>query len=159
MTTGMPTRAEVRQYLSDTPLKNFKYDDQFFTDADIDIALKWALERFYSLPPVDTVNVVKIPSYILLMGTIAQLFKRQALSSAINYNPGISENGINIPEGEDAQIFDAIAQKYDAEFSNAAYAFKQAYNIKQALSSIKSPFNRYKSCRPNQWDWNGDSGS
>ena len=155
MTTGMPTRPQVRKYLSDFPWKNFKYDDQFFTDDDIDVSLNWALERFYALPPVDHVQAAIIPMYILLMGTIAQLFTRASLSASINYNPGISENGINIPEGEDAQIYDSIAAKFDAMFEKGAYAFKQAYNIKQSLSSMRSPYNRYKRYRPQQWDWNG----
>ena len=144
ITRGLPSRKEVREYLKDFPWENFKYEDEYFTDDDIDVSLKWAEERLGTLPPMDQMTVSEMPKYIMLNGTIAQLFKRAYIKATINYNPGIVENGINIPLGEEAQMFYGMYQNLDAEFSREATAFKKANNIKKALTGIESPYAKMK---------------
>jgi len=139
---GIPSVTEVREYLKDYPFKNFKYEDEFFSDAEIISASNWAEQRFYALPPIDNVAVTDIPIYIMLIGVVAQLFKSAYINATINYNPGISENGINVPTGEDANMFFNLHGFFDKEFSVVATQFKQSMNIKASLSSIRSPYNR-----------------
>ncbi len=142
MSKGWPSPKEVREYLEDFPFKNFKYEAEFFSDPDIRLGTKWAKERFEALPPVDAVNVNSLPKYISLMGIIAQLFKIKYLNASINYSPGIQENGINIPEGEDSGIFKELFRRFDEEFSRDAISYKQAVNIKGSLTSIRSPYSK-----------------
>jgi len=144
ITYGLPARIDVRRYLKDFPWENFKYEDEYFTDDDIDLALQWAEERLGTLPPLDNIAVSAVPKYIMLNGTIAQLFKRAYIKATINYNPGIVENGINIPLGEEAQMFYGLYQNLDAEFAREAVAFKKASNIKKALTGIQSPYEQMK---------------
>ena len=138
----MPTIQEVRDYLTDFPWNNFKFEDEFFSDDDIKLSTKWAGERFLAMPPKDNVGIAEVPKYICLTGIIAQLFKRKYISATINYNPGITENGINIPEGEDAGIFEKLHLNFDDQFQREGIAFKQNRNVTKSLTSIRSPYDR-----------------
>jgi len=137
------TVGAVREYLKDYPFANYKYDDEIFSDDDIVIAVKWAIKRVDSVPPFDARKSTEFSEYTMLIGTIAQLFKRLVLNRTVNYDPGIVENGINVPLGEELQVFKEIADEYDTSFMQSIKLEKQAKNVEDSYTSINSPYNRY----------------
>jgi hypothetical protein len=139
-----PSVPSVRKYLEDYAIKNMKYNDKFFTDDDIQTGINYAILRANALPPVDSgLPGGVLPEYILLMGTISELFMMKYLNATINYAPGINENGINLPIGEEAGVYQAVAERYGQQFEMLVSRYKAAKTTIDSMKHLKSPLDRY----------------
>lgn len=138
---SLPTTLEVRQYLMDFPLLNLKYDDEIFSDDDIERATYWATERVASIPPFRSVTLAEVPKETMLNGILGQLFKMKYLNLSMNYAPGIIENGLNIREGELAPIYEKLFIQFDGAFQQEISDYKKAAGMVGSLSRIRSPYN------------------
>lgn len=138
---ALPTTLEVRNYLSDYPLKNLKYDDEVFSDTDIERASYWAGKMLDTIPPFRDMGVADVPDYIMLDGILAQLFKMKYLNLSNNYAPGIIENGLNIREGELAPIYENLWKTFENSFAGQVSNYKKASGLRGSLTKIRSPYN------------------
>ena len=87
---ALPTTAEVRAYMTDYAIKNFKYDDEVFEDNDIIRATSWAVERVSAIPPYrQSTTAAVIPKWVMLTGILAQLFNMKYIHYSLNSAPGI----------------------------------------------------------------------
>jgi hypothetical protein len=140
---ALPTVAEVRAYMSDYPIKNFKYDDYVFEDADITRAITWASERVSAIPPFrESTTAANIPKWIMLTGVLAQLFNMKYIHYSLNYAPGIVENGLNIREGELAPIFQNLFTSFDGAFESMVNKYKVGEGLRGSYTRVKSPYDR-----------------
>ncbi len=139
---ALPTTAEVRAYMTDYAIKNFKYDDEVFEDNDIIRATSWAVERVLAIPPYrQAATVAVIPKWVMLTGILAQLFNMKYIHYSLNSAPGIVENGLNIREGELAAVYEKLFYQFDNAFEQQVIKFKTGEGIKGSYSHIKSPYN------------------
>ena len=140
----MLTVNEIREYIKDFAPDNYKYDDIIFSDDDIEVAIKWANKDVAILQPSSHLTAKDIPESIMLTGVLYRLFDRLAINRALNFDPGIQENGINLPLGEELQLYQQLAGNYKSKFEQELYNFKQNVNIMGALTAIRSPADRFK---------------
>lgn len=150
------TIRDIRNFLMDQAFKNFKYNDKFFSDSEITQAIADTEEMFDDLPPLESViDHTSAPKYILRFGVVGFLFTYKAFNEKINFNPGISENGINIPAGEAATIYDKIANDYMGQFEYRSTQYKVAKNTAALLNSssaLGSPY-RTRTTSANSSGW------
>jgi hypothetical protein len=140
----LPSISEVRDYLSDNAMDNIKFDDEIFTDHQIQTAMNWAEERLSIIGPIDSITSGEVPKYGMLVGIIAQLFRIKWINLTMNRAPSMQENGIAIPIGEDADYFYQMFQLFDRDFVETIKTYKHSVHIKNAMTSIKSPYDRYR---------------
>lgn len=141
---AMPTIPEVRDYLYDNPWDNKKYDDEIFSDFQIQNAMDWAEERLKLIGPIDEITSGSVPKYGMLVGVIAQLFRMKWINLTMNRAPSMQENGIAIPIGEDADYFYQMFQLFDRDFVETVKTYKHSTHIKNSMTSLKSPYDRYR---------------
>lgn len=139
-----PSISYVRKYIQDFPLKNVKYDDQIFDDEDIDTAIKAAEQEANTIPPT-TIGHGQLPAYVMLLGTISQLFFQRFLNKTLNFAPGIQENGIAIPVGEEASVLKGVYDELHSQFITMVRQIKQAITIEESMTQIPSPYDRFRS--------------
>lgn len=127
----------VRKYLLDFPFENLKHDDKYFEDSMIEDAIADAQERAVEVPPLGSSTV--IPRYLIRYGAIGILFEQKFLNSAINFNPGIYENGLQEPVGAEAQLLKTIADQFNSMFIQNTTSYKIAINMAGSISAYGGP--------------------
>ena len=131
---ALPISVEyVRKYLRDYPQKNFKYNKKFFEDTEIETAIMDAAERGSQIPPISSTGTT-IPNYLLRYGVIGILFESRYINMAVNYNPGIYENGLQEPVGAEAQLFQNLASHFNNQFTTGVTQFKVAFNMEATIT-------------------------
>ncbi len=138
-----PTIAYVRKFIQDTPFQNQKYDDYIFHDVDIQLAIEAAQDEAASLPPI-TIGHQPIGKFVMVLGTVAQLFFQRYLNKTLNYAPGIQENGIAVPVGEEAGVLKGVYDELHNQFVMMVKQAKQAITITGSMTQIPSPYNGYR---------------
>lgn len=132
--------AAVREYLEDIPAMNYKHLTNFFTDQYIERSMEWARKEADAIPPLDSASGNTLPDFIILIGTVSQMFRRRSLNVAINFAPDINENGLNVPTGSEYQLYSSIANEYGTLFNKIVYEYKRNKNINETFTNIKSPY-------------------
>jgi len=127
------TVEDVRKYMHDNPISNLKYNDKFFSDENIASAITDARERANQMPPLGTSS--QSPDYIIRYGAIGILFEQKYINAVINYNPGIYENGLHVPVGEEAQLYQNLSNFYLQRFAAEVKTDKVAANTLSAMTT------------------------
>lgn len=140
----LPSIQEVRDYILDNPMDNIKFEDEIFNDFQIETAMDWASERLKMIGPIDDIGEGEIPKYGMLVGVIAQLFRMRWINLTMNRAPSMQENGIAIPIGEDADYFYQMFQVFDRDFVDTVKTYKHSKHMKGAMTSIRSPYDRFR---------------
>lgn len=123
----------LRAYIRDTSSLNKVFAGVEFEDSDYTSAILWGRERIQTLPPyIQDFDASVLPVDLQRLGAIASLFESASLCEIRNMS-NLSEAGIPVPVGENAVMYERLAEKYEGKFDKKAMAFKEAYNIHLTL--------------------------
>lgn len=137
------TKEQVRKYINDFASKNSIFVEREFDDSDIENSIYWAEQACQGVPPfIDNFSASTVPSYIMLLGTLAQLFRMAALHNIRNM-ANVSEQGIPVPVGENGNIYEQLATKYEQNFERQLNGYKLKVNIENMMSYQSSPYENY----------------
>ena len=139
------TPDQVRLYIRDHVDYNRLIDEQEFTDERIVFARDLTIDMFNVLPPVTTYELEDFPNrYVLLMGTLHNLFLGEAAMAARN-QMSYSDGGLTIPIEERFEYYSNLAGQYGAQFNQLAQQLKIHKNIEDGWGSVGSDFARFPS--------------
>lgn len=134
------TPDEVRLYIKDSAQSNYLLDGEEFSDERINFAMQLTVDFFNMVTPVTTFSLDKFPSKsILLMGTLANMFKGQAALAARN-QMSYSDGGVSLPIEERFQLYQSLAAQYGQEFSDLTKLWKIQYNMEAGWGGVGSDF-------------------
>lgn len=134
------TIMEVREVLQDTPFGNPKYKTEYFPDKLITKAIKYAGDHAKNCPPAGiATNPATIPSYIMLDGVLAWLFKFKIMNLSINATPGMSDNGIQLQLSEELPLLKKLMSTFMAQFDSLLREYKRNLNIRGGFGTLTSP--------------------
>lgn len=123
------TVATLRAYIRDTATLNKVFAGVEFEDSDFSAAILWGRERIQSLPPyIERFDAGVLPVDIQRTGALASLFEMAAMAEIRNMS-NLSEAGVPVPVGENAIMYERLADKYEKNFDAKAMKFKEAYNM------------------------------
>lgn len=137
------TPQDVRDYLADSKENNHLLDDIEFTDARINLAMKFALSDFNAMPPKSVFDFVGFPYMTTLLdGTCYHLFRGQMALAARN-TMSYSDGGLDIPIEERFPYYTQMVQFYGEAFKTAAKAEKIQLNLESGWDSVRSDYSTF----------------
>lgn len=138
------TADEVRQYISDTAVKNLLMDnEQEFSDLQIEMAKELAISHYDSMPPMSMTLEANFPSKaVLLYGVLAKLYEGQVALSARN-NLSYSDGGVTLPLEEKYPMYIQLANQYLQMFENHASRIKVQLNMESGWGEVGSDYSRF----------------
>jgi hypothetical protein len=129
---------EIREYVSDYAPNNYLIDGEEFTDTFITLSMNLAIDAFNNITPRTKSTLNTFPSkVILLYGTVWQMYLGKALLLARN-TMNYSDGGLQIPVEERAQLYQGLAQQFQAQFQDAAQKLKIQMNMECGWGGISS---------------------
>lgn len=146
------TIAQLRKYIKDTGALNKVFADVEFEDSDFEAAIFWGKEKIMSIPPlIEGFSIMELPLDLQRLGALASLFESAALLSLRNRS-NLSETGVPIPVGENADVYERLAEKYEQKYTQKAMEFKIAYNMMSAMNFQASPYSRLDGGDAEGWE-------
>lgn len=126
----------LRAHIRDVPSLNKVFAGIEFEDSDYESAIVWGRERIQSLPPyIQNFDASVLPVDLQRLGALASLFESASLCEIRNMS-NLSEAGIPVPVGENAVMYERLAEKYEGKFDKKAMAFKEAYNMHMTFQDL-----------------------
>lgn len=139
------TPDQVRLFIRDQIEYNRLIDELEFTDERIQFAMDLTLDMFNVMTPVTTYLMVEFPNrYLLLMGTLGNLFRGEAAMAARN-QMSYSDGGLTIPIEERFEYYTNLADRYSTQFSQMAQQLKIYNNIADGWGDVDSDYTRFPS--------------
>lgn len=136
----MLTVAQVRSYIRDNSSFNKIFQEQEFTNTDLQSAIDWALKDTLSVEPfIDGFNPATVPDSIMLDGTLGRLFDAASTAELRNQS-NLAEQNIPVPVGENGLIYERLATKYTQRFETKLNKYKISVNLANGMKSISSPY-------------------
>lgn len=131
---------EVREHIRDVPEANHLLDGEEFSNTRITLAMNIAIDKFNMFTPRSATNIFTFPSkYLLLYGTLGVMFEMQSALLARN-TLSYSDGGIQIPVEERMQLYQSLAQMYNASFESQTRSMKIQDNIDGGWGSVPSDY-------------------
>ena len=128
------TPEELRIYIKDTPAMNKIFAGVEFGDKDYERAVQWGKEKIAIVPPyIEDFPSSVLPKELQRIGALSSLFESAALFEIRNQS-NLSEQGIPVPVGENASMYERLADKYDKKFWTQGREFKISYNMYNAFA-------------------------
>jgi len=128
LTPGM-----LRTYIKDTATMNKVFAGVEFQDSDYESAVFWGKAKIDSIPPfMDSFSYSQVPLETQRLGALAALFEMAALADGRN-SSNLSEQGIPVPVGENAALYERWSEKYEKKFNKAVHEVKKAKNMMNAF--------------------------
>jgi len=119
----------LRAYIRDTPAMNKVFAGVEFLDKDYQAAVFWGKERILGIPPfINNFVPTDVPLDTQRIGCLAALFEMAALL-AIRNQSNLSEQGVPVPVGENAQHYERLTDKYTGIFEGKVHKYKVAVNM------------------------------
>ena len=123
----------LRKYIKDTAQMNKVFAGVEFEDSDYQSAVFWGQAKVKGIPPfMNNFPYTQIPLEVQRIGALAALFEMAALSDGRNAS-NLSEQGIPVPVGENAALYERWAEKYEQKFNKAVHEVKKAQNMMNAF--------------------------
>lgn len=134
---------EIREHLQDYSGKNFLLDEEEFTDREIEIGFRDAVDSFNTFPPVHIrytggTSNSSLKS-ILLQGTLARIFRGKSLSqlrNQLDFQDGGAAGSID----NKGQYYSQIAENFSQDFERRASQYKRFINLNQGFGSLGSDY-------------------
>ena len=134
---------EIREHLQDFPSKNFLLDEEEFTDDQIAIGFRDAVDSFNSFPPAHIMFVGGFTNptlkSIILEGTLARIYRGKALQqlrNQLDFQDGGAAGSID----NKGQFYQQIAEQFSQNFERRSRDWKQFTNINQGFGSLGSDY-------------------
>lgn len=134
---------EIRTHLQDVPGKNFLLDEEEFTDREIEIGFKDAVDSFNTFPPIHITFAGGLSNptlkSILLEGTLARMYRGKALEqlrNQLDFQDGGAAGSIDNKGPQYQQIANFLSES----FSQRAKEWKKFVNINQGFGEIGSDY-------------------
>lgn len=132
--------AMLRAYIRDTPAMNKVFPGVEFEDKDYESAVYWGKEKVGGIPPfIENFSYSEIPLDTQRIGALAALFEMAALL-AIRNKSNLSEQGIPVPVGANAEYYERLADKYEGIFFKKVHTFKVAVNVTNSFNYQKGVY-------------------
>lgn len=137
------TCQEVRESVLDKIDRNFLIDGEELSNTQINIAMEMTLSDWNSTPPTDASTLDNFPyKHILLSGTLYRCY--MGLTALVSRNTfGFSDGGISIPLEERAQLYQMLANMYQADYQATMTKVKINLNTEQGWGSLGSDYSRF----------------
>lgn len=131
---------EVREHIQDVPEANHLLDGEEFSNTRITMAMNVAIDKYNMFTPRSATNIYTFPSkYVLLYGTLGVMFEMQSALLARN-TMSYSDGNIQIPIEERMQLYQSLAQMYNAGFESQTRSMKIQENIEGGWGGISSDY-------------------
>lgn len=134
---------EIREHLQDYPDQNFLLDEEEFTDKQIEIAFRDAVDSFNTFPPVHITFTGgfsnPILKSIMLEGILARIYRGKALQqlrNQLDFQDGGAAGSID----NKGQFYQQIAEQFSQNFERRARDWKKFININQGFGELGSDY-------------------
>jgi hypothetical protein len=136
----MLTSAQLRAYIKDNSAFNKIFQEQEFTETDLQSAIDWATKDTQAVEPfIESFNPASVPDSIMLDGALGRLFD-MASTAELRNQSNLAEQNIPVPVGENGLIYERLAAKYTQRFEMKLNKYKIAVNLVNGMDSISSPY-------------------
>jgi len=139
----MFTIEEIREHLQDRPDRNFLLDEEEFTDKQIEIGFKSAVDAFNSFPPahVQYSGGLGNPRFrdIVLEGTLSRMYRGKYLQhfrNQLDFQDGGAAGSID----NKGQFYQQASELMWQNFERRSKDIKRYININQAFGNIGSDY-------------------
>ena len=133
---------DLQTHVQDNPTYNYLLENFEFSNAEFDVAVRFAVSDYnIALPACITVPVPWPDNYddLMALGILAKLYRGKALQhyrNQLDYN----DAGITVSIDNKGPVYDRIAERLEAEFNNKAEKLKKYINLNSAYGSIDSDY-------------------
>lgn len=134
---------EIREHLQDFSEKNFLLDEPEFTDKQISIGFKDAVDTFNTTPPIHITFSGGFANPILksmmLEGTLARIYRGKALEqlrNQLDFQDGGAAGSID----NKGQFYQQIAEQFSQNFQRRVAEWKKFVNINQGFGELGSDY-------------------
>lgn len=136
------TPKDIRDFFTDYSDRNMKHLEEFFTDEQLESAIKYAKQRVELMPPLVGITSSQIPDIVMLYGASAHALQIKINNLSINYTPGINEHGVQLSIGEEIGYLKELQREFKGTFDQEVRHIKQALDIRKAFANIRSPYRK-----------------
>jgi hypothetical protein len=129
---------EVRQFVGDYAPQKYLIDGEEFSDTDITLCMKLALDSFNAIPPMSQFNPAMFPyAAVLLYGTCWHMYLGKAALLAAN-TMNYSDGGLQVPIEERAELYQGLAANFNNLFITQAREMKKQMNMDSGWGHLGS---------------------
>jgi hypothetical protein len=141
--SGVPTVAEVRLYLRDTPADNTLLDDAEFSIAEVMAALRRPIDIWNEMPPdVVTYTAATFPWREHWMQAAVGYLLKTASYHYYRNELTYSSGGLSSVEKDKGKIYQGLANESIAEFKEWAMRKKVEINMNMGYGTLGSSYGR-----------------
>ena len=138
------TPAVLRSFIRDTSSLNKVFAGVEFQDSDYAAAILWGDEKQASIPPfMEGFSASDLPVDLRRIGALASLFEMAYLLEIRNMS-NLSEQGVPVPVGENALVYERLHTKYEGMFEKKVNDFKVVWNMQAAIRRQYGIYEQYK---------------